>query len=240
MRFGFALVVLTCLVAGLVPTNVHAQGATQASITGVVRDASGAVLPGVTVEASSDALIEKVRTTVTDGTGRFRVVSLPPGIYVVTFALTGFTGVRREGIELSGSFTATVNVDLKVGSLEETVTVTGEAPVVDVQSAQRQQVIKSDVMASIPASRSYEMLAALVPGIQLSTTSQNVGASTALFLRSSAATEAPARRDVSTWTGSGPAGRPAASRCSSSIPATPRKSRSAPPGGSPMPRSAGR
>src|ERR1700730_978257 len=175
MRFEYALVVLACVVVSLVPTNVHAQGATQASITGVVRDASGAVLPGVTVEVSSEALIEKVRTTLTDGTGRFRVVSLPPGIYVVTFALTGFAGVRREGIELSGSFTATVNVDLKVGSVEERVTVSGEAPVVDVQSAQRQQVIKSDVMASIPASRSYEMLAALVPGIQLSTTSQNVG-----------------------------------------------------------------
>ena len=177
MHYGRAFVVLVCMAAlhALVPAGVFAQGATQASITGLVRDSSGAVLPGVTVEASSSVLIEKERATITDDTGRFRIVSLPPGTYVVSFMLPGFNGVRREGIELSGSFTATVNADLRVGSLEETVTVTGEAPIVDVQSAQRQQILKADVMASIPASRSYEMLAALVPGIQLNTSAQNVG-----------------------------------------------------------------
>jgi len=177
MRFLCVLVVLACLVAGhaLVPPDVSAQGATLASITGLVRDTSGAVLPGVTVEVASPVLIERERTTVTDGTGRFRVVSLPPGTYSVTFALSGFSGVRHEGIELAGSFVATVNADLKVGALTETVTVTGETPVVDVQSAQRQQVVKADVLASIPASRSYEQLAALVPGIQLNTNAQNVG-----------------------------------------------------------------
>src|SRR5260221_12987398 len=163
------LFVLTSLLA--VPTAAFAQ----ASITGVVKDASGAVLPGVTVEASSPALIEKVRSAVTDGTGQYRIVDLRAGEYSVSFALTGFGTVKREGIELTGSFTATVNVDLKVGSLAETVTVTGETPVVDVQSAQRQQVVKADVLASIPASRSYEQLAALVPGIQLNTNAQNVG-----------------------------------------------------------------
>ena len=177
MRYGCAVFVLVSLVAGhgLTAPNVFAQGATQASITGLVRDTSGAVLPGVTVEAASDVLIEKTRVGVTDSTGRYRIVSLPPGVYVVTFTLTGFRTVRREGIELAGSFAATVNEDLQVGAVAESITVTGETPVVDVQSAQRQQVLKADVMASIPASRSYEMLAALVPGIQLNTNAQNVG-----------------------------------------------------------------
>src|SRR2546426_1192761 len=103
----------------LIPSAVHAQ----ASITGVVRDASGAVLPGVTVEAASPALIEKVRSTVTDGSGQYRIIDLRPGTYTVTFTLPGFRGVRREGLELTGGFTANVNADLAVGALEETVTV---------------------------------------------------------------------------------------------------------------------
>src|SRR5438093_13193924 len=157
MRYGWPLVVLAMVTVGqtVVPERAYAQGAVQASITGLAKDSSGAVLPGVTVEVSSAALIEKTRAAVTDDTGRYRVVGLPPGAYNVTFTLAGFNTVRHEAIELAGSFTATVNADMKVGSLQETVTVTGEAPVVDVQSAQRQQVLKSEVMASIPASRSY-------------------------------------------------------------------------------------
>src|SRR5687768_8579380 len=112
----------------------------QASITGVVRDTSGAVLPGVTVEASSPALIEKVRSVVSDGGGQYRIENLRPGAYVVTFTLPGFSTVRREGIELAGNFVATVNADLRVGALEETITVTGETPSVDVQSTLRQTV----------------------------------------------------------------------------------------------------
>ena len=104
-----------------------AQQATASGIAGVVRDTSGAVLPGVTVEAASPALIEKVRTVVTDGEGRYNIVDLRPGTYVVTFTLPGFSTFRREGIELTGGFTATVNADMKVGALEETITVTGEA-----------------------------------------------------------------------------------------------------------------
>src|SRR6478752_9452932 len=115
----------------------------QASITGVVKDASGAVLPGVTVEASSPELIEKVRTSVTDGTGQYRIVDLRAGVYSVSFALTGFGTVKREGIELTGSFTATVNADLKVGNLAETITVSGETPIVDVQSAKRQMTLNT-------------------------------------------------------------------------------------------------
>src|SRR6187401_2305379 len=99
----------------LVPALAHAQ----ASITGVVRDPSGAVLPGVTVEASSPVLIEKVRSAVTDGSGQYRIVDLRSGTYIVTFTLSGFSVVRREGIELTGTFVATVDADLRVGALEE-------------------------------------------------------------------------------------------------------------------------
>src|SRR5688572_29573164 len=98
----------------------------QASITGVVKDASGAVMPGVTVEASSPALIEKVRSVITDGTGQYRVENLRPGSYSVTFTLPGFSTVRRDGLELTGTFVATVNAELSVSSLEETITVSGE------------------------------------------------------------------------------------------------------------------
>src|SRR5882672_874466 len=106
----------------------------QASITGVVQDASAGVLPGVTVEASSPALIEKTRTSVTDGNGRFQIVDLRPGLYRVTFTLPGFSTVARDGVELSGSSVVRVDAELRVGSLQETVTVTGESPLIDVQT----------------------------------------------------------------------------------------------------------
>ena len=102
---------LAPLLALLIPSAAFAQ----ASITGVVKDPSGAVLPGVTVEASSPALIEKARSVVTDGTGQYRIVTLPPGTYSVTFTLAGFSTVRREGIELRGTFTAAVDAELRVG-----------------------------------------------------------------------------------------------------------------------------
>src|SRR6185295_13170144 len=111
---------------------IPAAASAQASIVGTVRDASAAVLPGVTVEASSPELIEKTRSVVTGGTGQYTIDNLRPGTYTVTFTLTGFAPVKREGIELTGNFVATVNADLKVGGVAETVTVTGESPVVDV------------------------------------------------------------------------------------------------------------
>jgi len=135
----------------------------QSSITGVVKDSSGAVLPGVTVEASSPDLIERVRTAVTDEAGRYRIVDLRTGTYSVSFTLTGFTTVRREGIALTGSFAATVDVELRVGALEETITVTGESPIVDVQNIRRQTVIDSDVITSLPVTRSYNSLMQLMP-----------------------------------------------------------------------------
>jgi hypothetical protein len=127
-KFAAALV---C--AALLPSAAYAQ----AALAGVVRDTSGAVLPGVTVEAASPALIEKVRTAVTDGNGRFQIVDLRPGSYTVTFTLPGFNTVKREGIELGGAATQTVDAELRVGALEETITVTGEAATVDTSSTTR-------------------------------------------------------------------------------------------------------
>jgi hypothetical protein len=152
---------LIVLCALFLPSTTYAQ----AAITGVVRDASGAVLPGATVEASSPVLIEKVRSVTTDATGQYRIVDLRPGVYTVTVELQGFSVVRREGIELSGNFVATVNADLRLGTIEETVTVTGETPIVDVQSARTQQIIDRDIISSIPSSRNVNGIQHLVPGM---------------------------------------------------------------------------
>ena len=143
----------------VLPSAVFAQ----ASITGVVKDSSGAVLPGVTVEAASPDLIEKVRTALTDASGRYRIVDLRAGTYTVTFSLPGFGSVRRSDIGLTGTFTATIDAELKVGTLEETVTVTGESPIVDVQSIRRQTVIDNETLSSIPGTRSYNSLMQLMP-----------------------------------------------------------------------------
>ena len=137
----------------LVPGDAWAQSATTAGIAGVVRDATGAVLPGVTVEAASAALIEKVRTVATDGDGQYKIVDLRPGTYSVTFALTGFSTVKREDVELTTGFTATVNAEMKVGSLQETVTVSGATPVVDIQNARTQNVISREVFDSVPSAK---------------------------------------------------------------------------------------
>jgi len=161
-RLVFVLVSTALL---LLPAMAYAQ----ASIAGVVRDGSGAVMPGVTVEAASPALIEKLRSVVTDGSGQFRIVDLRPGTYSVAFTLQGFTTVKREGIELAGSFNATVNVELRVGEVTETVTVTGESPIVDVQNAARQSVMQKEVIDAIPVGRSHQSLAILIPGLSTST-----------------------------------------------------------------------
>ncbi len=153
--------VLCLLLLVLAPAVALAQ----ASIAGTVHDSSGASLPGVTVEASSPALIEKVRTAVSDGSGVYRIVNLPPGTYAVSFTLPGFNVVRREGIELSGSFTAQIDGSLTVGGVAETITVSGETPIVDVQSIRRQTTISSDVLTSIPTARSWAATALLIPGI---------------------------------------------------------------------------
>src|SRR5688572_3644699 len=139
----------------------------QASITGVVKDTSGAVLPGVTVEASSPEIIEKVRTATTDGSGQYRITELRPGGYTVTFSLAGFNTVKRDGITLTGAFTAPVDVEMRVGALEETITVTGEAPIVDVQTTTRQRVVDADAISLFPTGRNMFELGILIPGVSM-------------------------------------------------------------------------
>ena len=158
-RLTLAVVVLTCLV--VVPSWSFAQS----SITGVVRDTSGAVLPGVNVEASSDVLIEKVRSAVTDDTGQYRILELRPGTYTVTFTLTGFSTVKREQLELPADFVSTVNVEMRLGTLEETVTVTGESPIVDVQSARRRRTLDENLIESIPTAQGYAAVMVLMPSM---------------------------------------------------------------------------
>ena len=161
-RITLGALALVCTLAW--PGVAHAQS----TIAGTVKDSSGLVLPGVNVEAASDALIEKVRSVVTDETGQYRIVDLRPGTYVVTFTLTGFNTVRREGVELGADFTASINAEMRVGALSETITVQGSSPVVDVQSAARTQVLNRDLLDAVPAGRSYQGYAQMVPGISLS------------------------------------------------------------------------
>jgi hypothetical protein len=155
--FKRILIVLSALV--VLPASAYAQ----ASLTGVVKDTSGAILPGVTVEAASPVLIEKVRTAVTDSNGQYRIVDLRAGTYSLTFTLPGFSVVKREGIELEGQFTGVVNADMKVGVVTETITVVAETPVVDTQSIRRQTTIGNDLISSIPAARAYAGLMTLMP-----------------------------------------------------------------------------
>jgi hypothetical protein len=159
-RFVRALVVMAVLMA---PVGAFAQDS--ATIAGTVRDASGGVLPGVTVEASSSALIEKVRSVSTNDTGQYSIVALPPGTYTVTFTLPGFSVVRQENIQITAAITASINAELRVGNLQETVTVTGESPIVDTHSARRQQVLDGDVLQTLPTSRSYNDVLQLAPGV---------------------------------------------------------------------------
>jgi carboxypeptidase family protein len=148
------------LAALLLPAFAAAQAA--GGIAGVVKDASGAVMPGVTVEASSPALIERVRSVVTDSEGQYKIIDLRPGTYTVTFTLAGFNTLKREGIELSAGFTATVNGELKIGALEETITVSGQSPIVDTQNVTQQKVIQMPLIQALPNTGTN--FAALTPG----------------------------------------------------------------------------
>jgi hypothetical protein len=133
-------------------------------IAGMVKDTTGAVMPGVTVEAASPVLIEKVRAVVTDDKGEYKIVDLRPGTYTVTFTLAGFSSVKREGLELNTGVTLPVSAELKVGSLEETITVSGASPVVDVQNVRTQNVLTRDILDTLPTSKTLQSYAALTLG----------------------------------------------------------------------------
>jgi hypothetical protein len=158
----FLLVALAAVV--VIPSAARAQ----AVLAGVVKDASGAVLPGVTIEAASPVLIEKVRSAATDGSGQYRITDLRPGEYTVTFSLTGFNTVKREGVVLTGTATTAINADLKVGSVEETITVTAATPLVDIQGVASERSIGRELLDTVPSGRTVHNMAVFIPGLNIS------------------------------------------------------------------------
>jgi hypothetical protein len=161
--------VLTAVLVGVLFIIPMAAAAQQSAggLAGAVKDPTGALVPGVTVKASNPPLIKKVRTVVTDERGEYKIVDLRPGVYSVTFTLTGFATVKREGIELAAGFTASVNAEMHPGAVEETVTVSGTSPVVDVQNLVQQAVMTRDLIETIPTAKGFNNLANLVPGMVL-------------------------------------------------------------------------
>ena len=157
---------------------VPAVAFAQSSFTGVVRDASGAVMPGVTVEAASPVLIEGAKSDVTGANGQYRIVDLRPGTYTVTFTLPGFKTVRQTGLELRVDFVASVNATLEVGALEEAITVTGASPTVDVSSNAKVEVMTAEILEQVPTGRTIQGLAQLVSGVSLNV--PDVGGSRAM------------------------------------------------------------
>src|SRR6188768_1243417 len=172
---GMKQVLIRGAAALLLLAMVPAVALAQASITGVVRDTSGAVLPGVTVEATSPVIIEKVRSATTDGTGRFIIPDLRPGTYRVTFSLPGFRSVVRDELELQGTSVVTANADMAVGAVEETITVSGATPTVDLQSTTRQVSITQEIVSQIPSSRNPFALGVLIAGVTQSFGARDVG-----------------------------------------------------------------
>ncbi len=171
---GFVRVLTAVALFVLLPIAAHAQ----ATLSGLVRDSSGAVLPGVTVEASSPVLIEKTRSTTTDSNGRFSIPDLRPGLYRVAFSLSGFTTAVHENVEVTGTTIFTVNADLKVGNVTETVTVSGDTPLVNLESTTRQTVLDQELVTAIPSSRTPFTVGVLIPGVKKGAfMSQDVGGS---------------------------------------------------------------
>jgi Carboxypeptidase regulatory-like domain len=164
MRGPNRVVLVAFLLSVLGPGPAAGQGLGAASIAGVVKDTSGGVLPGVTVEAASPVLIEKARSTITDDEGRYRIAELRPGTYSLTFTLSGFATFKRDGLELTPNFVATINTELRVGVLSETVVVTGETPLVDARSVAKGAVINQATLTALPTSKSVGSMLAFVPG----------------------------------------------------------------------------
>src|SRR5258705_5071650 len=160
----FARVMFGAALLALLPAAASAQ---TSAIGGIVKDSWGGVLPGVTVEASSPALIEKVRVAVSDGAGQYKITTLRPGTYTVTFTLPGFSAVKRENVELTSDFTATINADLRVGAVEETITASAESPVVDTQSIATRTVMTREVLDAIPTGRNIQAVGIMIPGTNI-------------------------------------------------------------------------
>jgi hypothetical protein len=159
------------------PTAAFAQ----ATLAGTVRDPSGAVLPGVTIEASSPVLIERARAATSDTAGQYRIESLQPGTYTLTFTLTGFATLKRDDVIVSGTGVVKIDAEMRIGTVAETVTVTGESPVVDVQSTRRAITLDNETMRNLPSVRSYSYLLTAVPGLQPNITDVNTGPVFAIF-----------------------------------------------------------
>jgi hypothetical protein len=174
MRTGLTVLKTLAAVVALIAL-FPALGFAQSSIAGVAKDDTGGVLPGVTVEAASPALIERTRSVVSDDQGQYKIVDLRPGVYTVTFSLQGFNTFKRDGVTLQANTVATVNGAMKVGSLEETITVTGEAPLVDVQSSVKQQTVNRELLDQLPTGRQMWGVGTALPGIV--TSGQDVGGS---------------------------------------------------------------
>src|SRR5438552_9553918 len=163
---------LRSLVSGallvLAASAAYAQVQT-GSIAGIVTDQSSAVLPGVTVSLSGEKLIGGAQTQTTDAAGAYRFDRLPPGTYTVRFELQGFRGVAREGIVVDAAFVANVSPKLEVGSVSETVTVSGDSPTVDTKSNVQQTVMNQEILEGVPTGRDPWSLAKLIPGVQVAT-----------------------------------------------------------------------
>ena len=225
---GRIVVALVVALWALIPATATAQLAGLSGIAGVARDTSGAVLPGVTVEASSPALIEQTRSVVTDGQGRYNIVELRPGVYVVSFSLPGFSVVRREGIELGPNFTATVNAEMRVGALEETITVRSESPVVDVLRVESRNVISKDALETLPTNKTLPAFVALTPGLVAAARRRTSEAARVRSSSSRRFTAGARRSHARCSTGSRPTVRTSADRaaCSCRIPPARRRSAS--------------
>src|SRR5262245_48391528 len=146
---------------------LSSEALAQSSITGVVKDETGAVLPGVSIDASSAALIERSRMVLTDERGSYKILSLRPGTYTLTFELPGFRTYKRENIELTANFTATINAEMAVGAREETISVATETPVVDLETNIKAQVLPRDTLDSVPTAHTIQSVGQLVLGVQL-------------------------------------------------------------------------
>jgi hypothetical protein len=177
MRRGIIDTVLVFVGLLLVPGMSSAQGTSAGTIAGTARDTSGGVLPGVTVEASSPALIEKIRTTITDESGEYKIIELRPGTYTVTFTLPGFNTFKRDGVELPPNFTATINAMLAVGAIQETVTVSGSSPLVDTQNVSQQRTFSRELLDAVPTAKSMLGIASLMPSVVEPPNAQDVGGS---------------------------------------------------------------